>query len=427
MHKDKDFPKIGKSTSLNKGELAGARIPDPQPDAGTDKQPKIKEVAAFINLRYDLRYNVVKNEIEFRRKTSGGWQDCDERAALRFEAELLEAGYSGIGRVLTVFLANVPEHDPVAEYLDRLPPWDGKEHIQHLASFVLMREARRVWFLKMFKKHLCRLVACASGEVPFNKQIFVFCSNQNDGKTTFTRFLCPEDWKAYFSEEVDFESKDGLIALSRNIFLNLDELRGMSRADINRIKAFTTKEFIKARLPFDRRETRLRRRATFFASTNNSEFLTDETGNVRWLVFEVDGFKHDNGGPDGYGWNVNIQQVYAQVKHLLKTGVEIHLTRDEIEYLEKLNQAHTKKSLEYEAILLHLEPSTEKVDFLTATQIKNILEGAPHFCKISSTESIGKALRQMGVERLKARVDGNAIFGYLLKTRTASGVQHDAD
>lgn len=414
---------IQQGMDLNDDAQPAAAHSDPPQDPPAPikevKKPLIEEVGDFLLSRYELRYNIVKNEIEYKAKSGGAWQDCDERAALRFEADLLKAGHKGVARTLVVFLANVREYDPIADYLKNLPKWDGIDHISALASYVEIVPKRREWFNLMFKKHLVRLLACATGKSDFNKQIFTLVSGQNDGKTSLTRFICPPPWMPYYSEEIDFESKDGIIALARNIFLVLDELRGMSRTDVNKIKSMTSKDHVKARLPFDRRETRLKRRATFFASTNNAEFLTDETGSVRWLIFEIQGIKHDNGGPKGYNQNIDIDKVYSQALHLLNDpSFQYNLTREDIVKSEKYNQAHTKKSGEYEAILKHFEVG-EGSDFKTATDLKKALEGDPYFYKITSVESVGKALRQMNIDRVKRRVGGQAVFGYLLRKRAA--------
>jgi len=421
MHKSTPFPTIIQpGSNLNDTPPPDTPTAD-QPTEGKPKattvkpkKPLIDEIGDYLTASHELRYNQVKNEIEFKRKNASTWQDCDERAALRFEAELLRAGHKGVSRTLNVYLANVPEFDPIAGYLDALPAWDGKDHISELAGYVDISQNRREWFNLMFKKHLVRMLACATGKSDFNKQIFVFVSGQNDGKTTFTRFLCPPAWKAYYSEEIDFENKDGLIALARNVIINLDELRGMSRSDITKIKSYTSKDNVKARLPFDRRETRLRRVASFFASTNNAEFLTDETGNVRWLVFEIKGINHDNGGANGYGQNIDIDKIYSQARHLMSDpDFKSSLTREEIQKSESFNQGHTVKSAEFEAIQKHFEPDKKGV-FMQPLDIQKRLNTG-FFYDFKHLVPIGKSLAQLRFDRIKKRHNGQSVYGYMVR------------
>lgn len=385
------------------------------PSAKGNGQALINRIEHYFRGRFSFRYNEVKNTVEVCADGRNAWRDLDERQAKRLEADLLRSGFTGVEHTLNVFLANAPEFDPIGEYLNALPAWDGKtDHVSALSGFVEIEAARREWFDRMFKKHLVRALACATGRIPFNKQCFVLVSGQNDGKTSFLRFLCPPAWKEYYTEDIDFENKDGLIALARNIVINLDELRNLSRQDINKVKSYLTKDTIKARLPFDRRETKLRRHASFFGSTNNAEFLTDETGNVRWLVFEINGIRHDNGGAEGYGANVDINQVYAQCFALLNSGFEYQLTREEIEESERNNKVHMKKPIEYELILKFYKASTDKADFQTASDIKRHLE-IQTLQKLPNVENIGKALKMLGIERTARKIRGQAVYGYPLK------------
>lgn len=418
MGKGKDYHhKIPPGTDLN--DLPTEQTPEPlptgqaKPEAKKRSGTKIAQVEAHLAQRYILRYNVIKNAVEAQAVDGGKWFDIDERFAKRIEAELLHTGLTGVEKVLNVVLANVTEFDPVTAYLEGLPRWDGTtDHIGRLAAFVKVPPDRRAWFELMFKKHLVRLLACATGKIPFNKQCLVLVSGQNDGKTSFLRHLCPPVWQEYYTEDIDFENKDGLVSLARNLFINLDELRNLSRGDINKVKSYLSKDTVKARLPFDRRETKLSRRATFFGSTNNPEFLTDETGNVRWLVFEIEGIQHDNGGPNGYGANVDLAQVYAQAFALMQSpAFHCHLTKEEIEFSERINAAHTITLPEYELFVKHYDESL--TEFRTATDIKRHLETVTG--QRLNAVQVGKALRKARVARVSRKVKGQVVHGYMVE------------
>lgn len=78
-----------------------------------------------------------------------------------------------------------------------------------------------------------------------------------------------------------------MIALIENFIINLDELATFSKVEIGQLKSVLSKSFVKERHPFERKAKKLPRRASFIGSTNMTEFLTDPTGNVRWIPFEV--------------------------------------------------------------------------------------------------------------------------------------------
>jgi predicted P-loop ATPase len=400
--------------------------PDKQAKVKKDKSALITRMEKYLSKRWQFRYNVLKNGIEFVDVGKSHWIECDERAARRLEYELLKTGFTGgVGHCLDVFLSNAPDFNPIIAYLEKLPAWDGEtDHISHLADFVEVEPKRRDWWRRMFKKHLVRLLACASGRLSFNKHCLTLVSNQNDGKTSFLRFLCPPEWREFYSEDIDFGNKDGLVSLARNIFLNLDELKSLRQQDINKVKSFLSQDRIKARLPFDRRETNLRRVATFFASTNAPEFLTDETGSVRWLVFEVKNIRHDNGKASGYGAQVDINLIWSQAFALLNNGFEYQLTREEITESERLNMAHTRLPTEYELILQYYDVSKDPSDFKATSDIVRHISNKT-FLKVSA-EGVGKAMGLLKAERHSRRPQGRSIRGYLLKERdTAKGWDSD--
>lgn len=421
-----DFPKKKPDTpDLNDAAPMQSSSQAPQSKAAKNNgnAPKIEQVKRFLEARYKFRYNTVKNAVEFADRKGNEWAEVDERTANRIEAELLYANFTGIQRILHVYLSNAVPYDPIRAYLDALPTWDGQtDHIETLANFVKVEPGRRTWFNWMLKKHLVRAIACATGQLAFNKHCFVLVSGQNDGKTSFLRYLCPPAWKEYYTEDIDFENKDGLITLARNVFINLDELHNLSRQDINKVKSFITKDSIKARLPFERRETKMKRNASFFASTNNSEFLTDETGNVRWLVFEIQGINHDNGGPKGY-CQININLVWAQAYTLLKQGFQSQITREELDKSETHNKAHTKRSIEYDLIVRHYELSTEKADFKMTADIVTYLEGKT--TQRLNAANIGRAMTMLRHERKSAKRRGNTVYGYYLKEATGDNWEFD--
>ena len=130
------------------------------------------------------------------------------------------------------------------------------------------------------------------------------------------------------------------------------------------------------------------RRANFFATANADELLTDVTGNVRWLIFNIESVNHDEGGKNGYQ-SVNINDVWAQAYTLYKQGERYQMTKDEKAYSENKNANHMVTTVEMELIKENCE--TSKEHFLTTTLILNSLQ-LKTTAKINVT-NIGKALK----------------------------------
>lgn len=378
-------------------------------------QPKIIQVQEHLEERYKFRLNIVSNDIEIKTKDSTTYELMNENTII---IDMLRAGFKGIDKDFKWLMRSdfVKQYDPFLEYFDTLEKWDGKtDYILKLCDYITVKDAK--WFYEMLKKHLVRTVACGVGAIPFNKHCFVFHGKQNDGKSSFVRFLA-KPFSEYYTENIDFENKDALIALCSNIIINLDELAVLSRTDINRAKSMFTAEKIKVRRPYESKPTTAKRRASFFASTNDDEFLTDPTGNVRWLVMKIYGINHANGGRGGYS-DLDINKVWAQAYGLFVDGFKYQLTKEEIEKSEHQNKEHLRSFPELDLVREHFEPSTKESaenTFVTATEILRRLQ------RIVGSElklnhiSVGKALKQLGFEQSQ-KYNGNkfAEKGYYVK------------
>lgn len=387
---------------------ADSETPDGQPvqeETGEEyeKKPKFVRLRDFIDRRFDLRLNLVALEIEASKKGKNDFQVLNENDLI---CELLEAGFNGVEAPLISLIRSsfVPSYDPFKEYFEALPAWSptDPDYIEHLAGYIDAKD--QGWFNTQFKKMLVRSVACALELIPFNKQCFVLKGEQNDGKSTFLRFLCPPRLRNYITDHIDINNKDGRIALCQNMYINLDELSQFSRSDIRRVKALLTIDKIKERLPYGRTAVNISRRASFLGSTNDDEFLIDETGNVRWLVFEINknGVRHDKGGPKGYNAAVDIDKVYSQAYTLLKTGFQFQMTPEEIAKSENNNQGYQIITVEHELIQEFFTPVGEFDDgaeFVTATEIMKTIE-----TEVKTTlnnRTIGRAMRLLGFDKVQ--------------------------
>jgi predicted P-loop ATPase len=349
----------------------------PESEKTGRKLNKFMQIKNYIGGNYDLRFNLVSNEIEISPKEKDQYKVFNENNIF---CELYERGFNGIQNQVIALVKSdfVPEYDPFKEYFESLPEWKqgDPDHITQLANFIEAKD--QFWFNTQFKKMLVRSVACALKIIAFNKQCFVLKGGQNDGKSSFVRFLCPPRLKEYITQHINPNNKDGDIALCRNFIINLDELDKFSKQEVSKVKAMITVDNVKERLPFGRNPVSIPRRCSFFGSTNVSEFLTDVTGNVRWLVVEIkkNGIKHDNGGKNGYT-AIDMDLVYSQAYALLKSGFEFEMTKEEINKSEKNNQGFQVATVEQELIIDRFAPASEETEgakFMTATEILKTIE-----------------------------------------------------
>jgi len=368
----------------------------------------------FIEDNYEIRLNIVASKYEFRHKNSGEkFQELNENSIYR---DLQKNNISFPLSNLNSLLASdfVSRFNPFEGYFNELQKIkdDGQDHIKLLASH--LKTDDDVWFYTQFKKMLVRSVACALEDKKFNKQVFILVHpQQNSGKSTFCRFLCPEDLEEYFHENVDI-GKDGLIALSSNFIINMDELATFNKQEINSLKSFISKESVIARLPYGKRQIRMPRRANFVGSTNKDEFLTDETGSVRWLCFElVDKIDFN------YKKVVDINMVWHQAYMLYKSGYKYELTQEEVEHNELRNKKYQVSSFEQELIQKHFSPSDKSSNgsFLTASEISIMLK-TKYPTTIFREQYIGKAMRLLGFSQTNQYLPekGQTRKGYYVRT-----------
>ena len=373
----------------------------------------------YLNKTYDFRYNEVSNSIEYRRNPQSDYEDLCENSVYRnLRLNGLNFPLSDVKALLGSNF--VSRYNPIMEYFKELLSWSPEEdedYIGKLASYVKAKNPER--FTIHLKKTFVRMVACAISEKVFNKQALILVdapnlegkTGQSMGKTTWCRYLCPSKLEAYYAENPSVD-KDGLIAIAENLIINLDELAMMNRGEINQLKSFISKDKIKVRPPFGRKAVSMPRRASFVGSSNNSEFLTDETGSVRWLCFEIYGIDW------AYSGEVDIDLCWSQAYNLFLSGFKYNLTSEEIEENERENQKHFVTTPEIDLLQQYYQPSTlsdPKAVFMTATDmVDKISEESGTRVRLNNVK-MGKALRFLGFTDAQKFNGRYPVKGYYVK------------
>jgi predicted P-loop ATPase len=373
---------------------------------------KIELIENYLKSKYDFRYNTVSNELQTKTKTAKKYEVLNENNLI---AELLKIGLNNVNIPLLALLGSDEfrcKYDPINTYFNTLKKWDGNDYINDLASFV--KAKNQDWFNYQFKKMMVRMVAGSVGRIKFNKQCFTLVgSKQNQGKSHFLRYLCPDDLSNHLQDNIDFSSKDGQISLATNFIINLDELDGIRQKDLSIVKNMLSKDVVKTRLPYARTETSLKRRANFVGSSNHSNLLSDETGNVRWLLFEIDTILHDNGGQNGY-CKIDINKVYAQAVHLLKNGFEYQLTAEDLNTSEQFNKSFMVQSIEKDFITKYFAPSdSDNGYFYTTGELMAMIQEVEKSIKFSPRK-FGSTLKELGFENTAKKRNGATSRGWFV-------------
>jgi hypothetical protein len=370
-------------------------------DKPINETSRIYIVEEYLKEQYDLRYNEITVEIECKNEDDNTFEPINEnRIYIDLKRNCINISQSDLAALLRS--GRLPVFNPFKDYFTNLSKWDETtDHIAKLCSYVTAKDQNR--FNTQIKKMLVRCIACGFG-IAFNKHAFILMGGQSGGKSTLCRWLCPDTLKDYYTENLSADNKDNLTSLCQNFIINLDELAALSRMDLNGLKSMLSRDYVKVRLPYDRKTTVHKRRASFFGSTNKDEFLNDETGSVRWLCFEI--LKIDW----NYKKDLNIDLIWAQALSLFNSGFKYELTTMELEENENANAQHQLRSPELEYLTAHFIPSVKGQplsEAMTATGIINHLKATGITSMNLNVTNMGKALRMAGYKQTTERVGNN--------------------
>lgn len=358
-------------------------------------------IGYYLTRKYKIRFNEISLHYEYKPIESKDWQELSlEKLYVELERENLKFSFDK----LIIYLKAIVEYfNPIIQYFRDLPDWDGTDHISEFSKKIHLNSDQE-FFEVQFKKYLVRCVLCAIEEKKINKNAIIFYSrNQNIGKSTFIRFLCPEKLLTYFSENISAD-KDSQIKLATNFIINLDELQTFMSKDIEFVKAMISKESINERLPYGKRSQRLIRRANFIGSTNRMDILRDHT-NVRWMIFDVESI-------DFSYIKIDIDKVWSQAYYLAYHQKDFNpfLTVDELNYNDEKNKRFRSFSREEEEILSYLEDSENEEDFMASTEISFKLR---HVFVNKNPVTLGKILNNIGFKT--KRIGSERTKKYMVK------------
>ena len=361
----------------------------------------------YLNSKYSLRFNTISLEFEIKRSLDKKWSSLNLNSLY---IELIQSGIDIPVNKLEILVRShlINQYNPISEYFESLEDWDGEDHIKNLCRYVKTNDDNA--FLYHMEKWFTRAVLCALEKEKINKHCLVLANTiQNSGKSTYLRFFIPRKLMNYLSEDIGLD-KDSRIKLCKNLIINLDELSILAKTDINSLKAFISKTHINERLPYARKAEYLERICSFVGSTNKTDFLTDESGSVRWIIFEVIEKINFN-----YSLEIDIDKVWSQAyfNAYKREGFNPELTLADISENEKRNERFTQMTLEQEMVNKFYEPSDNLEEFMTATEV--MIELNSQGVRLNHLK-IGRALSSFKFPRVKH--PQRQIYGYLIRLKT---------
>ena len=353
------------------------------------------QLEEFMQRRYQLRRNTIKGMVEYRELKSFQFdfrpltKQAVNGMVLNITAEGVNAWDADVRRY--VESDRVPVYDPVEEYLFALPGWDGKDHIRALAERVKCSNALwpnmfYTWFLSMVAHWLQLDHQHANSTLP------LLVGDQGCKKSTFCLNILPPELRDYYTDSIDFSNRrDAQLALNRFALINMDEFDSIGPSYQGFLKHILQKTVVQTRRPHGSTTEQLRRYATFIATSNNFDLLTDPTGSRRFICIEVEGVIDDE-------QPIDYKQLYAQALHAVRNKERHWFTREEEAYITKNNLAFQQILPEEEVIFAYFRsPHTgEPFEELTCTDIlERVRARRPDFkCTRSVAMRLGRILKR---------------------------------
>lgn len=292
------------------------------------------KVNIFLNENYELRRNVMRGVAEYRTRTGLGFsfQDLTEEARNSITMRAMEQGIRCWDKDIRRYVNSddISRYDPVNDYLEHLPRWDGKDRVTPLAERVPTEWTEwthlfHIWMRSMVAMWL------GKGQLTGNALVPLLIGRQGCGKSSFCRILMPRDLMDYYNDRINFKNEQDLnLGLTSFGLINLDEFDRVTQRQQIVLKYLVSTADLKYRPPYGKAYTTNRRYASFIGTTNESTPLTDPSGSRRFLCVSID-------GDIDFETPVQHDQLYAQLKDEIQQGERYWLTKDEERMLMEHN------------------------------------------------------------------------------------------
>ena len=274
----------------------------------------VEDIKGFLADHIYLRHNVITRRAEcripqadyFAAGWSGGqctdqWQPISDRVVNSLWTEMSKLKPTRAPDIYRVIESDfVPDYHPFRYYLDHLPPWDGQDYIIELSLSVSIRGGveKQMLFYEYLKKWLVAMVAGWVDETVVNHVMLVLIGEQGSYKTTWFNYLLPPELKTYFYTKTNANrmGRDDLLTLAQYGLVCCEELDTMRPSELNQLKAVLTMPSIDERAAYAHFHEHRQHIASFCGTGNNVQFLSDETGNRRWLPFEIESIRSPREG-----------------------------------------------------------------------------------------------------------------------------------
>ena len=377
----------------------------------------IVSMMQLLESRYDFRYNTVMKYVEYLPKDKGwyGYRPVEPRVQKRMTLEVQLADIRVSIKDVRNFLESdyIKNYNPIDEYLFQCyDKWDGKDHIRALARTVPTANPHwadwfYTWFLGMVDQW------CGYSHRQYGNSVApLLISKQGYNKSTFCRRLLPPELQWGYSDNLILSEKRQVYqAMAQFMVINLDEFNQISpQVQQGFLKNLIQLPTLKYKPPYGSHVMEFPRLASFIATSNMKDILSDPSGNRRFIGVELT-------GPIDVSVRPNYQQLFAQALSALNNGEKSYFDAQQVKLIMKSNSQFEiiQPIDQYFLLYFELVEDEKEGEYLTAAEIFDYLKKQiGSSLKVNSLMGFGRKLANMSELKHKRFADG---MKYLVKKK----------
>ena len=365
------------------------------------------DALSYLESRCSLRRNVLTGEISYAPHRSNDYKPLSKEG---INTLILEAGRDGVA--LTETLINryvnstlVERWNPAEAWLSTLGEWDGEDHVYNLSQRIITSNPD--WG-KRFHKWMLQMVARWAGCEVKQRDVMmpVLVGQFGFGKTTFCSLLLPPELRNYYSGSVHLKSSAEVQELvTGNLLINMDEFYQDNTEQRYLARYLFSRSTPVFRQPYGVTTEPRRNYAALIATTGNLHPMTDAAGAAHLVCVEVE-------RPIDLKSPIPYEQLYAQLKAELDTGVDFALTEEEREAMAVQNSPFQEADNLVKMVrLLYASPAKGKKAkaVYIDTIIDRLMQEYPYWTPGKHVnQDVGFALQEAGFTR--SRIHGRSAY-----------------
>jgi len=237
--------------------------------------------------------------------------------------------------------------------------------------------------------------------------VLIFCGEkQGTGKTHWFRYLLPKELRYLFAESKMDAGKDDEILMTKKLLILDDEYGGKSKKEEKRLKELTSKEFINVREPYGRVSTDLRRLSVFCGTSNETQILSDPTGNRRQIPIHIRNINHE------FYNKCDKAALWRELYAMFCAGAEYTILKEDIALLNQSTETFKLSTSEEDMIHKKLEIATTAFgEWMSLTEIAQYLMVDTKINYLN-TQRIGSILTSLGYAKDRKRRGHSIVMMY---------------